>query len=367
MFMENRVFNFSAGPGTLPLPVLQEAQQHLLAMPGAGMSIMECSHRSPLFMGVMDEAAENIRKLLQLPDNYRVLFLQGGARMQFYMVPFNLIGFDNRQADYFVTGSWGKKAVAEAKALGQANVVWNGAESGFRSVPAAGDYQINPQAVYAHFTSNETIEGVQFRQEPDTGNVPLVCDASSDIFSRPIDIAKYGLIYAGAQKNAGCAGVTLVIIRDDMLAQCRKDMTQMLHYPAHYDQGSMLNTPPVFAVYIVSLVTRWLLNEMGGLEEMARINAEKAELLYDAIDNSGGFYKGCADPAHRSHMNVTFRLGSKELEDAFIQQAKSEGLTDLKGHRSVGGIRASIYNAMTIEGVDALRNFMYDFRDKYLA
>ncbi len=361
--MEYRVFNFSSGPANLPLPVLQEAQRDLLSLPGVGMSVLEISHRSKTFGEILEKAEHNLRTLLKVPDNYRILFLQGGARLQFVMAPMNLLQGPDKSADYIVTGSWGKKAAPEAAKLGKVRVVWKGEADNYSRLPRAEEYELDPQAAYVHFTSNETIEGVQFAQEPDSGNVPLVCDASSDILSKPIDISRYGLIYAGAQKNAGPAGVTLVLIREDLLAVAQ-DLPQMLCYRDHVEAGSMLNTPPCFAIYIVKLVTDWLLGEIGGLDKMAQINREKAQLLYEAIDQSGGFYRGHAQPESRSTMNVTWRLPSKELEEQFLAEAKAAGLCELKGHRSVGGLRAALYNAMSREGVQKLRDFMKEFKDR---
>ncbi|MCS6949606.1 MAG: 3-phosphoserine/phosphohydroxythreonine transaminase [Armatimonadota bacterium] len=363
--MNERVFNFSPGPATLPLPVLQEVQQHLLALPGVGASVLEISHRSKTFEGMIRQAEENIRQLLRLPEGYHVLFLQGGASLQFSQVPMTFLRGTGRSADYLITGSWGKKALAEAQREGNVRVVWDGKGEGYRRVPQPGEYEIDPHAAYVHFTSNETIQGVQFPTEPETGGVPLVCDASSDFLSRPIDIQRYGLIYAGAQKNVGPAGVTIVIIRQDLLEQVPDHLPTMLNYKTHAEHGSLYNTPPVFAIYVVMLVTRWLLENIGGLEEMHRLNQQKAQMLYEAIDRSEGFYRGHAQPDSRSLMNVTWRLPSEELEAEFVRQAKEEGLHELKGHRSVGGIRASIYNAMPVEGVRALVQFMEHFRQKH--
>lgn len=363
--MNERVFNFAPGPATLPLPVLQEVQQNLLALPGVGASVLEISHRSKTFESIIQQAEENIRRLLNLPDGYHVLFLQGGASLQFSQVPMSFLRASGRSADYLVTGSWGQKALAEARREGNVRVVWDGKAEGYRRVPAPNEYEIDPHAAYVHFTSNETIQGVQFATEPETGSVPLVCDASSDFLSRPIRVERYGLIYAGAQKNVGPAGVTIVIIRDDLLEQVPDDLPTMLNYKTHAEHRSLYNTPPVFAVYMVMLVTRWLLENIGGLEQMHAINQRKAQMLYQAIDRSDGFYRGHAQPESRSLMNVTWRLPNEELEARFVQEAKQAGLHELKGHRSVGGIRASIYNAMPIEGVRALVQFMDDFRQRY--
>jgi phosphoserine aminotransferase len=363
--MTERVFNFSPGPATLPLPVLQEVQQNLLALPGVGASVLEISHRSKTFEEMIAQAEANIRALLSLPEEYHVLFLQGGASLQFSQVPMSFLRGTGRSADYIVTGSWAKRALAEAQREGAVRIVWDGKADNYSRVPKHGEYEIDPSAAYVHFTSNETIQGIQFPAEPEVGDVPLVCDASSDFLSRPIDVKRYGLIYAGAQKNVGPAGVTIVIIRQDMLEQVPDDLPTMLNYRVHAEHRSLYNTPPVFAVYVVMLVTRWLLENIGGLEQMHAINRQKAQLLYEAIDRSEGFYRGHAQPDSRSLMNVTWRLPSEELEAQFVKEAKEAGLHELKGHRSVGGIRASIYNAMPIDGVRTLVEFMEHFRQKH--
>lgn len=363
--MSERVFNFSPGPATLPLPVLQELQQNLLALPGVGASILEISHRSKTFEEIIVQAETNIRRLLSLPEEYHVLFLQGGASLQFSQVPMTFLRGTGRSADYIVTGSWAKRALAEAQREGNVRVVWDGKGDNYSRVPQPGEYEINPDAVYVHFTSNETIQGIQFPTEPETGGVPLVCDASSDFLSRPIEVKRYGLIYAGAQKNVGPAGVTIVIIRQDMLEQVPDGLPTMLDYRVHAEHRSLYNTPPVFAVYVVMLVTRWLLENIGGLEQMHAINQQKAQMLYDAIDRSEGFYRGHAQSGSRSLMNVTWRLPNEELEAQFVKEAREAGLHELKGHRSVGGIRASIYNAMPIEGVRTLVQFMDEFRQQH--
>jgi len=363
--MTERVFNFSPGPATLPLPVLQEVQQNLLALPGVGASVLEISHRSKTFEEMIAQAEANIRALLSLPEEYHVLFLQGGASLQFSQVPMSFLRGTGRSADYIVTGSWAKRALAEAQREGAVRIVWDGKADNYSRVPKHGEYEIDPSAAYVHFTSNETIQGIQFPAEPEVGDVPLVCDASSDFLSRPIDVKRYGLIYAGAQKNVGPAGVTIVIIRQDMLEQVPDDLPTMLNYTVHVEHRSLYNTPAVFAVYVVMLVTRWLLENIGGLEQMHAINRQKAQLLYEAIDRSEGFYRGHAQPDSRSLMNATWRLPSEELEVQFVKEAKEAGLHELKGHRSVGGIRASMYNAMPIEGVRTLVEFMEHFRQKH--
>lgn len=360
--MTKRVYNFSAGPGMLPETVLQQAQTDLLALPGVGMSVLEISHRSKPFVAILEAAEANLRQLMHIPDNYRVLFLQGGATLQFSMLPLNLLRGKNQPADYLVTGSWGGKAVKEAEREGEINLAWSGQADNFVRVPQADELSLSPQAAYVHFTSNETIQGVEFQAEPETNGVPLVCDMSSNILSRPVDVSKYGIIYAGAQKNAGPAGVTMVIIREDLLENGAADLHSMLDYRVQAEKQSAFNTPPVFAIYMVMLVTRWLLHEVGDLAQMATRNREKARLLYEVIDQSSGFYKGHAQTDSRSMMNVTFNLATPELEKQFLQEAETHDLYNLKGHRSVGGIRASIYNAMPIEGVQALQDFMSTFQ-----
>ena len=356
--MTNRVFNFAAGPAVLPIPVLEEAQRDLMALPATGMSVLEMSHRSGTIEGIMEAAEEDIRTLAGIPDNYRILFLQGGASLQFSMVPMNLLG-DGGHADHVVTGHFAKMALQEARSVGDVRVAATTEPEGFVRVPSQDELDLAPEAAYLHFTTNNTIFGTEWHSEPETRGVPLVADASSNLFSKPIDVAKYGLIYAGAQKNLGVAGVTLVIIRDDLLARSPDSLPAMLNYNTHVKGKSAYNTPPVFAVYILGLVVKWL-QAQGGLDYMAQANRAKAEMLYDAIDASE-FYAGHALAGHRSNMNVTFRLPSQEAEDLFVTQAAAEGLAELKGHRSVGGIRASIYNAFPLEGVQTLASFMKEF------
>jgi len=360
--MTKRVYNFSPGPSMLPLAVLEAAQRDLVALPDAGMSILEISHRSKWFDQILAETEANLRQLLQIPNNYHVLFLQGGATTQFSMLAMNLLRGKNQPADYIVTGTWGTKAVKEAQREGEVRVIWNGKADNYNRVPQNSELNVDSQTAYVHFTSNETIQGVEFPTEPETGNVPLVCDMSSDFLSRPINLNRYGLIYAGAQKNAGPAGATVVIIRDDLMQAAPNDLHTMLDYRIHAAEKSCYNTPPVFSIYLIGLVTRWLLNDIGGLEAMATLNREKANLLYDAIDQSNGFYKGHARPESRSMMNVTFTLPNADLEKQLIKEAEARGLYELKGHRSVGGLRASIYNAMPRDGLVALRDFMLEFQ-----
>jgi len=353
-----RIFNFSAGPAVLPVEVLEEAQRDLLALPGAGMSVLEISHRSKTFDEIIQGCEADMRRLAGIPDNYRVLFLQGGASLQFSMVPMNLLPSDG-SADYIVTGVWSQKAVKEAKRVGGVRIAASTESSSFTRVPAQAELQLDPRAAYVHLTTNNTIYGTEWPALPDVGDVPLVADASSDIFSRPIDVARHAVIYAGAQKNLAPAGVTLVIIRDDMVQRSPATLHSMLSYKVHAENQSMYNTPPVFAIYIMRLVLTWLLRQ-GGLEAVDTMNARKAQLLYTEIDRTG-FYRGHAEKGSRSRMNVTFRLPSEELEKKFAKEATAAGLDGLKGHRSVGGMRASIYNAFPEAGVQALVEFMREF------
>lgn len=356
-----RIFNFSAGPAVLPLSVLEEAQRDLVSLPGVGMSILEISHRSKAFDEVIQGAEADIRKLANISDGYEVLFLQGGASLQFSMVPMNLL-LANTTADYVITGVWSQKALKEAKRVGQVNVAATTEADNFTHVPAPSDLKLTDHAAYVHVTSNNTIYGTQWRALPDTGGRPLVNDASSDIFSQPIDVAKHGLIYAGAQKNLAPAGLTLVIVRKDLLERSQASLPTMLNYKVHAENKSLYNTPPVFAIYVLRLVLRWLIAN-GGLEAMAAQNERKARLIYDEIDRTG-FYRGHARPDSRSWMNVTFRLPNEELEKKFVKESTGAALDGLKGHRSVGGLRASIYNAFPEEGVRALVDFMREFERK---
>ncbi len=357
-----RLFNFSAGPAVLPLPVLQQVQQELLCLPGAGASILEISHRGPAFEPILAEAQANLKKLLGVGDDWQVLFLQGGATTQFSMVPMNFLAA-GKSADYILCGAWSKKAIAEARKVGAVNVVWDGTAEKFTRMPRQSELRTNSGAAYLHTTSNETIEGVCFDYDPDSGDIPVVCDTSSDFLSRPLDMSRYSFIYAGAQKNVGPAGCTLVVARKEFLARAEGEkLPVMLEYKTHVENDSMYNTPPTFAIYVINLVLRWLLNEVGGLEAMHRRNQEKSKLLYNAIDGSDGYYRGHARTDSRSLMNVTFRLPSEELEKKFAKEAEARKLDGLKGHRSVGGLRASIYNAFPLEGVQALVAFMDEFR-----
>ncbi len=353
-----RVVNFSAGPAVMALPVLEEAQRDLLALPGLGMSVMEASHRSTAFEAILNGALDDIRALTGMPNGYSVLLLQGGASLQFSMVPMNLL-MAGGTADYIDTGSWSSKAIKEAKKVGTVNVAASTKADGYTRLPSPNELQLTPGAAYVHMTSNNTIFGTQWPAPPDTGDAPLVCDASSDIFSRPLDVSRYGLIYAGAQKNLGPSGVTLVIIRDDLLRRSTDALPSMLNYTAHADNNSLYNTPNTFGIYLLGLTVKWLRTQ-GGLAAIAEVNARKAGALYAEIDRTG-FYRGTARPADRSLMNVTFRLANEELEPVFAKTAAKAGLDGLKGHRSVGGMRASIYNAFPEAGVTALVEFMREF------
>lgn len=351
----------------MPLAVLEEIQRDLLAIPDLGVSVLEVSHRSKWFEGVLAAAEENIRALLGVPANFRILFLQGGASLQFAMLPMNFLRGTDAMTEYILTGAWGEKAFEEAKKQGTARAAWSGKRDGYIRVPRADELELDARAAYVHFTSNETIHGVEFTAEPDAGAAPLVCDCSSDFLSRPMDVRRYALLYAGAQKNAGPAGVTIVIMREDFLERVPAGLPALLDYRLLARERSLYNTPPVFAIYVVERVTRWLLDAVGGLENMAALNRRKARLLYEAIDGSEGFYRGHAQPASRSLMNVTFRLPGEDLEKQFLQDAAARSLIELKGHRSVGGIRASLYNALPLEAAETLAGFMREFRAAHAA
>jgi phosphoserine aminotransferase len=360
--MTQRVFNFSSGPAVLPEPVLAEAQRDLMALPGVGASILEISHRSKTFENIIAQAETNLRQLLSIPDDYAVLMLQGGARLQFSMIPMNLMGGGRRLSSYLVTGSWSKYAAQEAVKFGEAQVVWDGKSTNYDRLPANSELRVDPKSAYFYYASNETIQGVQFKDEPQVGDVPLVCDASSDFLCRPVDVRKYGILYACAQKNAGPAGVTVVIIRKDLLSRSSETLPGYLNFHIHAEAQSLWNTAPTFPIYVLMLVTKWLITDIGGLAKMEAQNRAKAKLLYDVLDASDSFYKGHSQPAWRSMMNVSFRLPTDELTAKFVSGAEEASMTDLKGHRSVGGIRASIYNAMPVEGVEKLRDYMVEFR-----
>ncbi|MDX1965029.1 MAG: 3-phosphoserine/phosphohydroxythreonine transaminase [Pirellulales bacterium] len=361
--MTPRVFNFSPGPAVLPLSVLEQAQRDMLGLPGIGISPLEISHRHKWFDGVLATTKSLMRELLGIPANYQIVFMQGGSNLQFSMLPMNFLRGTNLPADYVVTGTWGSKAVAEAQREGTVNVAWDGKKSNYNHLPPAAEVRLSPQAAYTHITTNETIQGVQFPANPDFGAAPLIADMSSDFLCRPLDVSKYALIYACAQKNAGIAGVTIAIIRDDLLERIPAGLPTMLDYRTFSKNDSVFNTPPVFAIYVFQLVLQWLKNDIGGLAKMQSRNVEKCQLLYEVLD--GKFYEGHAATDCRSLMNVTFRLPSEELEKAFIKGAEARQLFELKGHRSVGGMRASIYNAMPLEGVRLLRDWMVEFRGQH--
>ncbi len=354
---EGRIFNFNPGPAALPLPVLEEVQKDLLNYKGEGISVLEMSHRSKTFDGIIKDAENLMKEVLHIPDNYKVLFMQGGATLQFAAVPLNLIG-QQQFAEYVNTGSWSKKAIQEAQKLGKkVNVVASSEDHNFSYIPR--DITFSAEAAYLHITSNNTIFGTEFHTFPETGNVPLVADMSSDIACRQIDVSKFALIYAGAQKNMGPAGVTIVIIREDLLDKSPDNIPTMTSYKLIGGKDSLYNTPPTFAVYVVKLVLEWM-KAQGGLEKIEQVNRQKAKMIYDILDQSS-FYRGTAQPDSRSLMNVTFRLPSEELEQKFVAEALQEGMLGLKGHRSVGGIRASIYNAVPLEAVEKLVDFMKKF------
>jgi phosphoserine aminotransferase len=358
-----RIYNFSSGPAMLPLPVLEQAQRELLSLPGVGMSVLEISHRSKTFIDILEAAKQSLIEVLNVPKNYHVLFLQGGGRLLFSMVPMNLLRGRKEPANYVVTGTWGGFALPEAKKEGPVTVAYDGKATNYDRLPSAGELKLDADASYVYMVSNETIQGVQFPGPVNAGNAPLVCDASSDILSRPVDISKYGIYYACAQKNAGPAGVTIAIVRDDLLERSQDTLPGYMNIKNHVKENSLYNTPPCFAIYLTGLVSNWVRDEMGGLAKMGDFNREKANLLYDVIDQSQGFYAGHAQKDCRSIMNVTFRLPSEELTKKFIAEADAKGMNGLAGHRSVGGCRASIYNAMPRAGLELLRDFMLEFKD----
>jgi len=357
------IYNFSAGPAVLPKEVLQQAQSELLDWHGSGMSVMEMSHRGKEFMGIAAQAEADLRELMGIPANYKVLSLQGGAHLQFSMIPLNLLR-GKRSADYVNTGEWSKKAIAEAVKFCEVNVAVTASDRNFTYVPSFDTWQCNKDAAYLHYTTNETIGGVEFNWIPEIGDVPLVADMSSNILSRPIDVSKFGLIYAGAQKNIGPAGLTLVIVRDDLLGQVAAGTPTMLDYKIHADGDSMYNTPPTFAMYVAGLVFQWL-KKNGGVAAMEQANIAKARLLYDTIDTSNGFYHCPVALADRSRMNVPFTCKDVNLDGAFLKQAEARGMLQLKGHRLAGGMRASIYNAMPLAGVQTLVDFMNEFATQH--
>ncbi|MEW4368842.1 3-phosphoserine/phosphohydroxythreonine transaminase [Paenibacillus kandeliae] len=361
--MTKRAYNFNAGPAALPLEVLERAQKQFVDYEGTGMSIMEMSHRGAVYEGVHNEAEQRLLSLFGNPKGYKVLFLQGGASTQFAMLPMNLLT-EGKVGSYVDTGSWASKAISEAKLIGETQVAASSKADNYMKIPAFDTFDIPENAAYVHITSNETIGGVQFYEFPDTGDVPLIVDMSSDILSRPLDISQFGMIYAGAQKNLGPSGVTVVIAREELINESPSHIPTIFRYSTHASNGSLYNTPPSFAIYMVNEVLKWI-EEKGGLEGIATLNEQKATLIYDAIDNSNGFYKGAADFSSRSLMNVTFRLQTEELEKAFVKASEAAGMIGLKGHRSVGGLRASIYNAVPYESCQALVDFMKEFQKNH--
>ncbi len=361
---QERIINFSAGPAVLPVPVLEQVRDEMLCLPGAGSSILELSHRSDDFIAIQHLAEERLRRLLGVGEEQAILFLQGGARLQFSMIPINLLRGQSQAAQYVLTGSWGKSAMAEAEKEGPVEVLYDAKASNYDRLPAAQELVVKPDAAYVHITSNETIQGVQFPADLDSGAAPLVCDSSSDFMYRPYDMSRYGVMYACAQKNAGPAGVTVVIIKKELLDRADANLPGYLRYKNHAEADSMWNTPPTFAIYVLGLVAQWLEETVGGLEKMHALNQRKAKLLYDVLDEFPEFYIGHARRADRSLMNVTFRFADETAEKQFLQGATEQNMSNLKGHRSVGGIRASIYNAMPIESVQTLADYMTDFAQK---
>jgi len=358
--MTKRIFNFAAGPCTLPLPALEKAAAEFVEYGGSGMSLIEMSHRGKQYDAVHNQALESLREVFGVPDTFEILFLQGGATLQFGMVPMNL-RVEGRTFEYVNTGAWAKKGISDAKKVGPTRVVWTDEPNKFTRMPKAAELKVGADAAYLHITSNETIGGIEFTEFPDTGEVPLVADMSSDILSRPLPFARFGLIYGGAQKNLGPAGNTVVIIRKDLLAKCREDLPAYLGYKSHVPDKSMYNTPAVFAIYMMKLNLDWV-KSVGGLAEMDKRASRRSSIVYQAIDGSGGWYRSPVDPASRSRMNVVFRLPSEELEEKFLGEAGKAEMSGLKGHRSVGGCRASMYNAMPVEGATQLATFMADFK-----
>jgi phosphoserine aminotransferase len=361
--MKQRAYNFNAGPAALPLDVLRQARDELVDFRETGLSIMEMSHRSRVYEEVHQETQQLMRELLNIPQDYQVLFLQGGASTQFAMIPMNFL-HDGQAAAYLLSGSWANKALAEAKLIGETIVAASSEADGFDRIPDWSGMRLPANAAYLHLTSNETIEGTQYAAYPETGDVPLIADMSSDIMSRPIDVSRFSLIYAGAQKNLGPSGVTVVVLRESMLERAKDGLPTMLRYKTHAKQNSLYNTPPVYSIYMVNLMLKWI-KQQGGLSVIEQKNREKAALLYDAIDSSGGFYRGFAERGSRSLMNITFRLATEQLEKQFVEASEAAGFVGLKGHRSVGGLRASAYNAVPYEHCAALSEFMRDFARKF--
>lgn len=358
--LQNRAYNFNAGPSALPLEVLEIAQKELVNYADTGMSLMEMSHRGPVFEGVHNAAIERLRKIYNIPKNYEVLFVQGGASLQFAQIPMNFLS-NNKTASYVLTGSWSEKALKEAKLFGQVNEAASSKANQYKNIPALNEINWNAEDAYIHITSNNTIYGTQWKQYPETGDIPLIADMSSDILSKPVDISKFGIIYAGAQKNLGPSGVTVVIIRKDLIEKANNNIPTMLKYSTHADNNSLYNTPPTFGIYMLGEVLKWV-EAQGGLEKIAQNNEEKAALIYDVIDGSNGFYNGHAEADSRSLMNITFRVADEDLEKKFLAEAKAAGFVGLNGHRSVGGCRASTYNAVPREACQALADFMVNFQ-----
>ena len=354
---EKRVFNFSAGPSMLPVPVLEKAAKQMLNYENSGMSVMEMSHRSSSYLDIFNKTKDLLKKVMNIPDGYEIVFIQGGATQQFSMVPLNLL--KNGKADYIITGSFSKKAATEAKKYGEINIAYDGSDNDFKHIPTQDELKLDPEASYVHLCANNTIYGTEWKYVPETNGVPIIADMSSNILSKPIDVSKYGMIYAGAQKNMGIAGLGVAIIKKDLLQKVSATTPVLLDYTLMIENDSMYNTPPAYAIYVLGLVLEWI-DEMGGLEVMEIRNIEKAKLLYDYLDSSD-FYKADSDKDNRSLMNVTFTTPSKELDAKFVKESIEAGMTNLKGHRSVGGIRASIYNAMPLEGVEKLVAFMKEF------
>lgn len=354
---EKRVFNFSAGPSMLPVPVLEKAAKQMLNYENSGMSVMEMSHRSSSYLDIFNKTKNLLKKVMNIPDGYEIVFIQGGATQQFSMVPLNLL--KNGKADYIITGSFSKKAATEAKKYGEINIAYDGSDNDFKHIPTQDELKLDPEASYVHLCANNTIYGTEWKYVPETNGVPIIADMSSNILSKPIDVSKYGMIYAGAQKNMGIAGLGVAIIKKDLLQKVSATTPVLLDYTLMIENDSMYNTPPAYAIYVLGLVLEWI-DEMGGLEVMEKRNIEKAKLLYDYLDSSD-FYKAHSDKDNRSLMNVTFTTPSKELDAKFVKESIEAGMTNLKGHRSVGGIRASIYNAMPLEGVEKLVAFMKEF------
>lgn len=360
--MKQRAYNFNAGPSALPLAVLEKAQKEFVDFQGTGMSVMELSHRSAAYEEVHNQAISRLKSLLSIPDQYEVLFLQGGASLQFSMIPMNFLSA-GQQAGYIMTGSWSEKAIKEAELFGKPYHIASSKKNQYRTIPALSELTFNEQDAYVHLTSNNTIYGTQWKEFPETGNIPLIADMSSDILSRPIDVSRFALIYAGAQKNLGPSGVTVVIIRKDLLEKENSDAPTMLKYSTHAKTNSLFHTPPTFGIYMLGEVLRWV-EEQGGIDVITQKNEEKAKIIYDTIDQSHGFYYGHAEKDSRSLMNITFRLNDEDLEKKFLTEAKEAGFVGLNGHRSVGGCRASAYNAVPREACEALSEFMMEFQEK---